>query len=97
MLIRTMCRTCLGSGTRLAVLAHLTLPPDPHPPTTAAPDAPPSPGPPHRPATPGPHQSPRPHYQGDQALAAHPCPDCDGSGHHLQNAATHPRRTGNGI
>ncbi|MFD3683670.1 hypothetical protein ACFWTE_02460 [Nocardiopsis sp. NPDC058631] len=69
MLIRTMCRSCLGSGTRVCLLAHLTTgdPPTDHPPNT-------------NPPTPD---------QGDQALASHPCPDCEGTGHHLLAATTH--------
>ena len=71
MLIRTMCRSCLGSGTRLSLLAPLTTgdPPGDHPPEA---------------------DSPTP-YRGEQALAPHPCPHCDGTGHHLLAATTrHP-------
>ncbi|MFJ9553384.1 hypothetical protein ACIRPH_06185 [Nocardiopsis sp. NPDC101807] len=69
MLIRTLCRSCLGSGTRLALLAHLTGPGSPTP--TPTPD----------------HPAPD---LVDQALAPHPCPHCDGSGHHLLAATTRP-------
>ncbi|GAA1442570.1 hypothetical protein [Nocardiopsis tropica] len=78
MLIRTLCRSCLGSGTRVALLAHLTL---------TGPD---SPAHTHDPDHPAPDL-------GDQALAPHPCPDCDGTGHHLLAATTRPPPPKNAI
>lgn len=51
MLIHTMCRSCLGNGTRVDIYAHSTY---------------------------------------GQALTPRTCPDCHGTGHHIQPAITHP-------